>query len=111
MLELKALLVHVLPYIPFLSAAVIKSPEGVGGVGVVITRLVEAGIIGAIILYANMQVLEQKFTEVKKDIEACEVGEDRMSKQLEENRIQLRILNLRMEDLLKGHEHNPHSKN
>lgn len=112
MLEIKALLISVLPYIPFVSAAVIKNPEGnSGGVGVVITRLVEAGIIGAMILYANLQVLEQKFTDIKEDITTCELSEQKLQNTMDNLRVELKVLAARVEDLRTDHERAPRSRN
>lgn len=75
MVEIKTILLHLLPYIPFLSAAVIKVPgtPEISGIGAVATRLLEAGIVGGIIMYANLQVMEQKLTSIEKNIDRYEV--------------------------------------
>lgn len=100
MLEIKSLLIHILPYIPFLGAAVIKGTNDYN-IGTLVTRLAEAGIIGGIIMYANLQVLEQKFDRVEEDIMSCETNEREYRKSIQTNREQLRELSWQLSSVIK----------
>lgn len=64
MLEFKQLL----PYLPFLSAAIVGKEINTSSI---ISRLIEVGIIGGIILYASVQVLETRFGGLQKEVDKC----------------------------------------
>lgn len=92
MLEFKQLL----PYLPFLSAAVVGKEINTSNI---ISRLIEVGIIGGVILYASVQVLDSKFSTMEKDIIKCNDREKVLLAEIKANTTSVTSLMLQMETL------------
>jgi large-conductance mechanosensitive channel len=60
---------HILPYLPFIGAAVVGSNNF--NFGTLISRILETAIIGAIVLYANVQTINTKLESARSDISEC----------------------------------------
>lgn len=68
---LKQLFMHVFPYLPFISAAVVSTSKIVPSA--LVAKLLEAGIIAGIVLYANVQTLKSQYDGTKRDIQDVKV--------------------------------------
>jgi hypothetical protein len=92
MLEFKQLL----PYLPFLSAAIVGKEINTSNI---ISRLIEVGIIGGIILYASVQVLETRFGGLEEKIIACNQSEKILMAEIKANTNTITNMLLQLETL------------
>ena len=60
---------HLLPYLPFIGAAVVGS--NTFNFGTLISRILETAIIGAVVLYANVQTINTKLESARDSIAQC----------------------------------------
>lgn len=67
---LKDLMILVLPYLPFIGAAVVGASKEIQVSGI-ISRVLETAIIGAIVLYANVQTINTKLEDARSSITTC----------------------------------------
>lgn len=60
---------HILPYLPFVGAAVVGANQF--NFGTLISRILETAIIGAVVLYANVQTINTKLESARTSISEC----------------------------------------
>lgn len=84
LIEIKQFIMHILPYAPFLSAAVVT--KGQLNVSSLISRLLESGVIAGIILYANVQVISNEIDNIDAKISDVKQTEAELKAFSRENR-------------------------
>lgn len=88
---------HILPYLPFIGAAVVGSNNF--NFGTLISRILETAIIGAIVLYANVQTINTKLESARESISQC-VAEHKVStNELHQHDIELTTLKAEIQAL------------
>lgn len=92
MLEFKQLL----PYLPFLSAAIVGKEINTSNI---ISRLIEVGIIGGIILYASVQVLETRFGSLQKEVDKCNQSDSLLINDIKANSTNITSILLQLETI------------
>jgi len=103
LLEIKQFLQHAMPYLPFISAAVVSQKEL--NVSAFISRVIETAIIGGIIMYANVQVLDSKFKALEKTITKVETSDEKVRLRVLENERNMSKILLEIRGLSKDLEH------
>ena len=102
-LEVKSMLMNIAPYLPFLSAAVVSKEQL--NLGSLVSRLLESAIIAAVILYANVQVMDTKVKHVQDAIIDIRQDDDRIEKHIEDNRTKLNAILIQLEGVRKDIQH------
>lgn len=93
------ILYHILPYLPFVGAAVVGVNQF--NFGTLISRILETAIIGAIVLYANVQTINTKLESARTDITECVTEHKNTSTKLHNHDIELTSLKHEIQALRK----------
>ena len=99
MLEFKNLAMSVAAYLPFISAAVVSKTQL--NLSSLVSRLLESAIIAAVILYANVQVIDTKLNQVDKDIIDIRIEATETRDSVKENQKTLGQILIQLEGLRK----------
>ena len=109
MLEIKQMLTHFLPFLPFVSAAVVTSTDQLN-LSALVSRMIETAIIGGILMYANIQVIDSKLETMNKDISLITSDKDRIIEKVEETRETINDIKLEVVEIRKDVQyHRTHS--
>lgn len=103
LLEIKNLVVSILPYLPFLSAAVVTKEQL--NLSSLVSRLLESAIVAAVILYANVQVMDTKVKHIEGSITDIRLNDARIEGHIEANRTKLNAILIQLEGLRKDIQH------
>ncbi len=90
-------LTHILPYLPFVGAAVVGN--NTFNFGTLISRILETAIIGAIVLYANVQTINTKLESARTDISECVTEHKNTSSKIHNHDIELTALKAEIQAL------------
>lgn len=109
LIEIKQFIMHILPYAPFLSAAVVT--KGQLNISSLVSRLLESGVIAGIILYANVQVISNEIDNIDAKINDVRESEEELKEVIESNRKMGTQILITLEGLKKDIQyHSTHSE-
>lgn len=104
MLEIKQMLTHFLPFLPFVSAAVVTTNDQLN-MSALISRMIETAIIGGILMYANIQVIDSKLETMNRDIAIIGSDKDKIIEKVEETRKDINEIKLDVVKIRKDVQH------
>lgn len=93
------LITHILPYLPFVGAAVVGTNQF--NFGTLISRILETAIIGAVVLYANVQTINTKLEAARTSISECVNEHKAASHELHSHELELNTLKHEIQALRK----------
>lgn len=104
MLEIKQIASHVLPFLPFVSAAVVTTHEQLN-ISALVSRIIETAIIGGILMYANVQVIDSKLDTINRDIQAINSEKNRIIEKLEDTGEHINDIRVDVAEIRKDVQH------
>ena len=99
LIEIKNFIIHIAPYLPFISAAVVSRQQL--NLSSLVSRLLESAIIAAVILYANVQVMDTKVRHIERSILDIRSKDTKIEQHIEIQRDKLNSILIKLEGLRK----------
>jgi hypothetical protein len=100
--EIKQTLMHAMAWLPFLSAAVVSHTQL--NISSFVSRVLETAIIGGIIMYTNVQILNVKLQDIQEDIHKIQLMDERNESLARQNREKMHTMSIEIKRLTTIHE-------